>query len=69
MKDLQHLVFAPGSFGGYGGFHLGMVAGNVIRMGLEVQGWVEGTSILNTALFCWLEEGLCNPVLGHPSGA
>lgn len=49
--------FSPG----HCGFHQGIVAGNLIQVGL--QGWRESTSLSSTALLCWLEEGLCNPAL------
>lgn len=60
---------ALGHGGGHGGFHLGMVVGNLIQVGLQVQGRMEGTSVSNTTLLCWLEERLYNPALGNSSAA
>lgn len=37
-----------------------MVVGNLIQVGLQVQGRMEGTSVSNTTLLCWLEERLYN---------
>lgn len=75
-KDLQQMGLALGLFElwllttwawwfspGHCGFHLGIVAGSLIQVRVQVQGWRESTSLSSTALLCWLEEGLCNPAL------
>lgn len=79
-EDLQQMAFALELFGlrllttwawwfspGHFGFHLGIVAGNLIQVGVQVQDWKESSSISSTALLCWLEEGLCNPALRKSS--